>query len=90
MYRQLFFEFNLDLNPQHALSLLRKKPQFNAKWGDNPEGNTAYDGWLMVLGRSREAFHQLEFFEMYPQAYEKILKLRKKCNVRVLRDMDPV
>ena len=65
VYRQLFFEFNLDLNPQHALSFLRKKPEFDAKWGDNPEGNPAYDGWLMVLGRSREAFDQLEFFKMY-------------------------
>ena len=60
VYRQLFFEFNLDLNPQHALSFLRKKPEFDAKWGDNPEGNPAYDGWLMILGRSREAFDQLE------------------------------
>ena len=76
------FEFNLDLNPQHALSFLRKKPESDAKWGDNPEGNPAYDGWLMVLGRSREAFDQLEFFKIYLQAYEEILKLRKKCNVR--------
>ena len=90
VYRQLFFEFDLDLNPQHALSFLRKKPEFDAKRGDNTEGNPAYDGWLMVLGRSREAFDQLEFFKMYLQAYEEILKLRKKCNVRVLRDMDPV
>ena len=80
----------MDLNPQHALSFLRKKPEFDAKWGDNLEGNPAYDGWLMVLGRSREAFDQLEFFKMYLQAYEEILKLRKMCNVRVLRDMDPV
>ena len=79
VYRQLFFEFNLHLNPQHALSFLQKKPEFDAKWGDNPEGNLAYDGWLMVLGRSREAFDQLEFFKMYLQAYEEILKLRKSA-----------
>ena len=72
------------------MSFLRKKPEFDAKWDDSPEGNPAYDGWLMVLGRSREAYDQLEFFKMYLQAYEEILKLRKKCNVRVLRDMDPV
>ena len=80
----------MDLNPHHALSFLRKKPKFDAKWGDNPEGSPACDGWLMVLGRSRGAFHQLEFFKTYPQAYEEILKLSKMCNVRVLREMDPV
>ena len=84
----------MDLNPQNALSFLRKKSGFDAKWSENPEGNPAYarayDGWLMVLGRLREAFGQLEFFKMYLHAYEEILKLRKMCNVRVLRDMDSV
>ena len=37
VYRQLFVEFNLDLNPLHALSFLEKKPEFDPKWGDNPE-----------------------------------------------------
>ena len=80
----------MDPNLQHALSFLQKKSEFDAQWGDNPEGNPAYDCWLMVLGRSRKAFDQLEFFKMYLQAYEEILKLSKKCNVRVLRDMNPV
>ena len=71
VYRQPFLEFNLGLNPQHALPFLRKKPEFDAKWGDNPEGNPAYDDWLMVLGRSREAFDQLEFFKMYLQPTRK-------------------
>ena len=82
------FEFNLDLNLQHALTFIqKKKTQFDAKWSENPEGNPAYNGWLMVLSCSQEAFHQLEFSQ---QVYEEILKLCKKFSVVVLRYMGPV
>ena len=76
------FEFNFDLNLQHALTFIRKKKtQFDAKCGENPEGNPAYVGSLMVLSCSREAFHQLE---SSPQVYEEILKPCKKFNVGIL------
>ena len=52
----------------------------------------SYDAWMLVLGERDEKreFHPKLFLERYPEMLEKIKEIRRKVDVFVSKDNDPL
>ena len=70
----------------HRTSVLSFHNKYNKQLkmeGEYEKADPYFDGWMMFIGKQRNAFDAEMFLETYPSVKKKIMEIRERCSLQM-------